>query len=164
MALSIRILYNQHLLSNLRKEVRKNKIRRLTTELKESYGEVDMKLVDFINQLESYGFFLNMENLDIDYCLEENIHSIPILTANNVSVGIDGIYAGKIRVGIDPKYFFNKTGDCSIIAYFPMSKREYTRFLNLFNKIMCSCPKTFKKEWMKEALSSWCGSYATFGI
>lgn len=148
-------------MSNLKKAyklIRKKKIEKIINNMKESYGTVDIKLINFLEQLESYGFFLNLNDNDIYYS------DVSILTAKKISIGIDKIYNKKTRIGIDPSFCFNKTGDCSIIAYFPMSKREYMRFVKLFHKLLSNTHKTnFVKVWFKEALSSWCGNYATFG-
>lgn len=133
--------------------------------MKESYGSVDKKLVDFIDKLESYRFFLNLEEFDLDYAIENPNHmSLPILISRKISIGIDNIYADQVRIGIDPSYCFNKIGDCSIIAHFPMSKREYKRFIVLFEKLLSeSGNKNLKKEWLNSANTCWCGAFTTFG-
>lgn len=146
------------------KTIRKEKLNNLINILKESCGSVDTKLIDFVDLLDQHGFFLNLEESDIDWCLEHNPRSLslPVLCSNRITIGMDGIYDGQIRIGIDPSYCFNKTGDCSVLAYFPMKKREYKRFIKLFNKLL-NMKHNNTNYWFRVARESWCGSYAVFG-
>ena len=66
------------------------------------------------------------------------------------------------RMGIDPKWCFNKLSRCSIIAWFPMKKREYKLFFRYLDRIT-NIKDPFFKEWYKEASMSWCGATAEFG-
>ena len=142
-------------------KIKREKLNNLINILKESCGSVDMKLIDLLDQ---HGFFLNLEEEDIDWCLEHDprLLSLPVLCSNRITIGMDGIYDGQIRIGIDPSYCFNNTGDCSVLAYFPMKKREYKRFIKLFNKLM-NMKHNNANHWFRVARESWCGSYAVFG-
>ena len=151
-----------------KKLVRKQNLEQLINIMKESYGLVDEKLVDFISLLDQHGFFLNLQTYDIEYFLEDYKErgsiSLPTLKTKGICIGTDGIYSGKTRFGIDPSFCFNKTGDCSIIAHFPMSKREYKRFIVFFEKLLSeSGNKNLKKEWFNSASTCWYGAFTTFG-
>ena len=154
-------------------KIKREKLNNLINTLKESCGSVDTKLIDFVDLLDQHGFFLNLEEADIDWCMEEVdanlclehdpiLLSLPVLCSNRITIGMDGIYDGQIRIGIDPSYCFNKTGDCSVLAYFPMKKREYKRFIKLFNKLL-NMKHNNANHWFRVAKESWCGSYALFG-
>ena len=83
-----------------------------------------------------------------------------MLVSSNICIGFI-ISSNNILIGIDPKYCFNKTSDCSILAHFPMSKREYKRFVKFFNKL--NTDNNIKKNWQKIANICWFGSYIDFG-
>ena len=64
-------------------------------------------------------------------------------------------------VGIDPTSCYDSLQRSSILAQFPMSKREYKRFRNLFSKVLDKKNGLFK-DWELEANGCFYGEYATF--
>lgn len=146
-----------------KRENRKKKLILLIQNIKESYGKVDSKLSDFIDTIESYGFFCDLNEEDIDWCLEyPEDRYLPILKNKTIAIGIDNVYTGQAIIGIDPRYCFDKIKHCSILACFPMSKREYRRFMNMFRKLM-DYKHVSTKEWFRVADRNWSGEYGYFG-
>lgn len=146
----------------------------MTDEKREQLLEIKDKMIaefpdenfkDFAGILYNSGYFNNIPKEDIEWVLIDNCggygFSISTLKWDNIEIGIDFL-DDKIRVGIDPIKCFDKTSKCSIIAWFPMSKREYKRFVGLFNKVT-DRKMALSVDWFKRALGCWSGQFAEFG-
>lgn len=105
------------------------------------YHIKDKMVCDFIYLIEEHGFLK-------DAILEDDSYGyiLPMLS-KGIAIGIDCIYNDSYRIGIDPKDWFNKTYQCGICAYFPMSKRDYNNFINVVEKVLND--KRFRKNWDK---------------
>lgn len=103
------------------------------------YNIKDKMVCDFIYLIEEHGF-LKDAILEDDFCG----YILPMLS-KGIVIGIDCLYGGSCRIGIDPKDWFNKTYQCGICAYFPMSKRDYNNFINTVQKVLND--KHFRKNW-----------------
>lgn len=116
----------------------------------------------FVNKLFAKGFFNNIPEYEIECSLEDE--EIVFSEFNNGKIQIVIEYIDdKHIVGIDPANCFDKISKSSVIAYFPMSKREYARFSSFFDKLTDTKSKIYR-DWKKEAPSSFCGAYAMFGV
>lgn len=83
---------------------------------------------------------------------------------NNIIMQIYSNDNGKTyRMGIDPSYCFDKLSRCSILCYFPMSRREYKRMIKLIDHLSNPKDKVYR-DWYKEAPRLFCGEYNEFGI
>ena len=70
---------------------------------------------------------------------------------------------GNAKIGIDPSFCYDKLNKSSILAQFPMKKREYERFIQFFRKIP-DRKSPLHKNWMRYAPECFYGQYATFGM
>lgn len=120
---------------------------------------------EFIDFIYRNGFFNNASEEDLSWNLGDDCKkygtSISTLKNNGIAIGMD-FFRDKVRVGIDPTKFFNKTRDCSIIVYFPIGKREYKSFIKLLCRLM-DRKDSISKLWFKESGGMWCGGFAEFG-
>lgn len=67
-------------------------------------------------------------------------------------------------MGIDPKSCWDSIKRASIKAYFPMSKREFNRFMRFMQNKICDKRSQWRKEWLREiASTSFYGETAEFG-
>ena len=113
------------------------------------------------SQIENIVQYFKDKNFQIEY--EEHTYGICYRIWNKYIMIYIETYDNKIwRIGIDPKYCFNKISQCSIIGWFPMPKREYKRFIKLLDRIT-NVKDTFFKYWYKEASTAWGGTIAIFG-
>lgn len=126
-------------------------------------SKADGQLLQFLQWLYDNDFLRNLTQFDYECLMDEDFDylSLPILRNHKIAIGID-IWDGFCRIGIDPSECFNKTNQCSIIARFPLSKREEKRFYNTLEKLLDK--KTdYSKDWFRQASKSWYGSFAKFG-
>lgn len=124
-------------------------------------SKANFQFVKFYNWLYDHDFLRNLTQFDYDFMNEENYLSLPILRNHKIGIGID-LWENYCRIGIDPSDCFNKTKQCSIVARFPLSKREEKMFYNTLDKILDKKSK-YSKDWFRQANKSWYGSFATFG-
>ena len=82
------------------------------------------------NQLKEAIEYFKNKNFQIEYdeFKGHGYHNIYYRIWNKyIMIYIESYNGGHIyRMGIDPKWCFNKLSHCSIIAWFPMKKREFT--------------------------------------
>lgn len=125
----------------------------------------DKQFHKFVEQLYTFGYFNNISESDIQWCLSTKYQkygfSIDTLKYDAIAIGMN-IGEEKICIGIDPTRYFDKTTRCSVLAWFPMSKREYKRFIDFFQNINDK-KSTIYKAWTNVSKMCWYGSYATFG-
>lgn len=141
------------------KQTKRETINNVIEKTEEFYGK---QFADFLAVIDSYGGFNSVTTDDLQYCLDlENNICLPCLVINKTKIGAYLNEKGTVILGMDPANCFNKTGTCSVIARFPMKKREYARFTSLFNRLINPKDK-MAKEWQKEAPTCWKGSYASF--
>lgn len=126
-------------------------------------SKADGQLLQFIQWLYDNDFLRNLTQFDYECLMDDDFDylSLPILRNHKIAIGID-IWDDFCRIGIDPSECFNKTSQCSIVARFPLSKREEKRFYNTLEKLLDK--KTdYSKDWFRQASQSWYGSFAKFG-
>lgn len=99
----------------------------------------DKMICNFIRLIEKHGFLrdINLEETSYNY--------IPNMISKDIEIGIDFLINNSYRIGIDPRTWFNKSYQCGICAYFPMSKRDYNEFINVVQKVLND--KRFRKRW-----------------
>lgn len=143
------------------RKLKKEKIEKFKKAILESVSFIDQKLVGFVDILDEYGFFLSLDMNDIDWFINnKDMLSMPLLTSNDICMGFI-VTNNEVMIGVDPKYCFNKISQCSILAHFPMSKREYKRFVKLFHRINDNFKA--KKYWIEIAQICWYGDCIEFG-
>lgn len=120
-----------------------------------------LQVTTFLRWCCSNGFFNNLSDTDIDDCYAYEI--LPLMKNNGICIGVSlaFISSGEVLVGIDPRECFEKTDACSVIAKFPMSRREETRFYKFIERLIDGNNEQARK-WKHEAGTSWFGSYASF--
>ena len=120
------------------------------------------QLANFLEWCYDNGFFNNLTQEDIDdICTEENGIWLPMLKNNGIGIG-GYEYVGRFLIGIDPIDCYDKPNQCSVIAVFPIkSKRELNRFYKFMENILDNQSPQYK-DWIRNASTSWYGSYKRF--
>lgn len=119
------------------------------------------QLLKFYKWLYNHDFLRNLTKFDYDFINEENYLSLSIIRNHKIGIGID-VWDNYCRIGIDPSECFDKISRCSIVARFPLSRREERRFYNTLDKILDKRSE-YSKDWFRQASTSWYGSFAKFG-
>lgn len=116
---------------------------------------------EFLQILKEYHFFDNFSKGDLlnmysggDYWLNFCRNKVRIMIVAE---------KGNAKIGIDPSFCYDKLNKSSILAQFPMKKREYERFIQFFRKIL-DRKSPLHKNWMRYAPECFYGQYATFGM
>lgn len=126
------------------------------------------QITTFVKWCFDNGFLDNMTEFDFDWFYScSDCINLPLLKNHGVAICIEywagnDIHTGKpyryCRVGVDPAKCFDKTSKCSILMYFPMTKRAEKAFYKLLNGILDKS-SNISREWFNCACSSWYGSY-----
>lgn len=118
----------------------------------------EQNFASFIDFLNKNHFFDNLSNSEIDNIVKTGFPNK--LFNDYVCIGF--IYnKGVLTIGIDPKKYYNKCTNCSILMEFPLNNRSYQQAENYLLKIFDK-KSNISKDWVKEANSSWNGKWAIF--
>jgi hypothetical protein len=117
--------------------------------------ESNKSMNEFIEYLRKKKFriYTQISDDEITHSMHHNKVIIEAVSNNN----------GKTyQVGIDPAYCFNKLRRCSVLANFPMSRREYKRLIKFINHISNPKDRVYR-QWYKDAPKLFYGEYDVYG-